>query len=878
MSLRAWARRVWMIVRRDRVDRDLRREMRFHVEMLAEAHREDGVGGRDALDAARRDFGNELSFREACRDAVAWGSLDRLVLDVRHAARSLRKDRRFAAIATLVLALGIGGNTTVFSLVNALLLNPFPYPHSERLVEIEGGTKAGSWYSTVRVADFGYWRQQARSFDAIAAYGDVRSNLTGQSLPGFEGPERIATGTATEGFLRTLGVSPALGRFFTVAEDAPDGPPVVVLSYGAWARRFGASRDVLGGTMTLDGTVRTIVGVMPARLRLPGTSTCEAWVPAAYDVAANMRPGYDTRYDGDHVVARLRQDVPTARAQAELDLLVARLEQILPRRTRGWQAHVVPLGQDLAESGGARLRLLFLIVGTGLLLACANLAGLLLARSGARSREIAVRASLGAGRAGLVRLALIETTMIALGGGAFGLLLAAWGVRAIAAAAPPFLGLDSALRIDGVVLAFALVLSLVTGVVFGLVPAIQGSKSDLAAALKATGRGRTRGGSRTLSSLVVAEVSLALLLLVAGGLMARSFIGLTRVDTGLRPEGVLTFRLTLSGAKYSSLSSRGQFLDTLLGRLRSIPGVADAAAVSPLPMSGEYSGGGFRIEGRPTPENGHDMAAQYCQAAPRYFRTMGIPVVLGREFDDSDGAVAPVVLVNRALATRYFPNDSPVGHRLTGLGTIVGVVGDVRHGGPAAAPGPQIYLPTAVRPPRTMSIAVRAVGRPLDLVPLVRSQVREFDEALPLDRVEAMDDVVSDSVAVTRIAAAVVGGFALFALALAAIGLYGVIAYSVTQRQHELAVRIALGASRREVLALVLSRAALLSTAGIAIGVPVALASATLLASFLHGVGPHDIVVFTSVPAVLLAVALLASYLPARRAAAIDPLASLRAD
>jgi len=821
-----------------------------------------------------------MSIRELARRIWVLARRDRLLQDVRHAGRALRKDRRFTAVAVLILALGIGGNTTVFSLVNALLLNPFPYPHAERLVEIVAGTDNRSWSSTVRVADFAYWRQQATAYEAMAAYGYSRSNLTGQSAPGFDGPERIVTGTATDSFLRVLGVAPSLGRFFTAAEDRPGGPPAVVLSYGAWNRRFGGRRNVLGETLKLDGTVRTIVGVMPANLRLPGMFTCEAWLPAAYDVAANMQPGYDTRYDGDHVVARLRNGVSPDRAQAELSLLVARLEQQLPRRTRNWQARVVPLGADLAEDNGGRLRLIALVVGTGLLLACANLAGLFLARGIARSREIAVRASLGAGRARLVREALTETLLIALGGGALGLALTAWAIRVVGAAAPPFMGLDSALRIDGTVLAFALGLSLLTGVAFGLVPAIQGSKADLTTVLKGStsSRGRARASSRTLSVLVVAEMSLALMLLVGGGLMARTLVGLTHVDTGIRPDGVLTFRVSLSGSKYESAPRRAEFLDSLLGRLRAIPGVAGAAAVSPLPMSREYSGSGFTIEGRPVPADWHDMAAQYCQASPHYFRTMGIPVALGREFADSDGATAPVVLVNTALARRFFPGENPVGHRLVRLGTIVGVVGDIRHNGPAAKPDPQIYYPFALGPPRSLSVAIRTPGNPLDMASLVRQQVRALDGDLPIDRLKPMTDVVSESIADVRLVTTVVGGFAAFALALAAIGVYGVMAYSVSRRQHEIGIRIALGASRRQVLSLVLSRSALLSTAGIAIGVPAALASARLMASILYGIGPNDPTVFIAVPTLLLLVALLASLLPARRAAGVDPLASLRAE
>ena len=368
------------------------------------------------------------------------------------------------------------------------------------------------------------------------------------------------------------------------------------------------------------------------------------------------------------------------------------------------------------------------------------------------------------------------------------------------------------------------------------------------------------------------------MLLVGGGLMARSFVGLSRVDTGIRPDGILTFRVTLSGSKHDSASRRAEFFDALLDRLRLIPGVAGAAAVSPLPMSREYSGGGFIIEGRPTPANWRDMAAQYWQATPRYFRTMGIPVVLGREFENSDGPAGPVVLVNNALARRFFPGENPVGHRIVRLGKIVGVVGDIRHKGPASEPDPQIYYPFALRPPRSLSVAVGTTGNPLESASLVRQQVRELDGDLPIDRLKPMADVVSESISEMRLVTTVVGGFAAFALVLAAIGLYGMIAYSVSRRQHEIGIRIALGASRRHVLALVLSRGALLSAARIAIGIPAALAASRLMASVLYGIGPHDLTVFTAVPALLLLVALLASYLPARRAADVDPLASLRAD
>ena len=877
-SIRELTRRVWMWVRRDRFDRDLEREFRFHLERQAEENRDAGMSERDAMDAARRRFGNVTLLRETSHDVWGWTSLGRLAQDIRHAGRALRRERLFTSVAILVLALGIGGNTAVFSLVNALLLNPFPYPHADRLVEVLSRADGGTPFSTVGLPDFAFWRTESTAFESMGTYGWSRSNLTGLSVPGFDGPERIVAGTATNAFLRVLGVEPALGRFFLESEDRPGGQPVVVLSYGAWMRRFGGRRDVLGQTLTLNGTVHTVVGVMPASLPLPGSITGDVWLPAAYDIVTNMQPGYLTRYDGDHVIARLKPDVTLARAQGDIDLISRRIAQQRPDRKTRWDAIVIPLGSDIAQSEGHRLELLALIVGTGLLLACANLAGLLLARGAARSKELAVRAALGAGRGRLVRYALSETLVLALCGGALGVALAAWGIRVIGAAAPPFMGLDSALRIDATVLGFALGVSLLTALVFGLGPALHGSKADVTTVLKGTSSsGRARRGGRILSALVIVEVSLALLLLVGGALMTRSFIGLMRVDTGVRTDGLLTFRVSLSGARYASDASRAQLFGALLDRLRLVPGVAGAGAVDPLPMSGEYSGGGFTIEGRPAPANWRDMSTQYCQATPGYFRTMGIPVILGREFEPADSA-QPVVVINDALAKRFFPGESPLGHRIPRAGTIVGVVGNVRHNGPASEAGPQLYYPSARRPARTMSIAVRTAGDPLTLVPVIRQQVHALDADLPVERIKPMTSVIGDSTADVRLITALVGGFAVFALALAAIGMYGVIAYSVSQRQHEIGIRIALGASRRNVLGLVLGRATLLAVAGIAIGVPLALVAARLTASLLYGVSPRDAGVFTAVPLLLLAVALVASYLPARRATNLDPLDALRSE
>jgi predicted permease len=796
--------------------------------------------------------------------------------DVRQATRRIGREPRFATLAIVVLALGIGGNTVVFSVVNALLLRPFPYRDPGRLIEITSRTPPeGTWSPAVRVADFGYWRAHATAYEGLAAYGYAHVTLSGQSLPGFGGAERIVVCSATAGFLSVLQVDPVLGRFFTGAEDRPGGAAVMVLARGAWLRRFGGSPRVLGQTLTLNGTPRTIVGVLPT-LRLPGTFSCDAWLPATYDMAANMQPGYDTWFTGDHVIGRLRRDVSRDAAQAELDVLVARLEQQLPREAKGWQVHVGRWGEDLAESEGPRLRLLSVSVATGLLLAVVNLAGLLLARAAAEAKTLAVQASLGATRTRLVRVTLAETVLIAVAGGLLGVLLAHWGVQLMAASTPPHLGLDTALRVDGTVLVFACGLTLLTGVACGLLPALHAGRADVATVLKGVFSASGRTSDRMLSGLVVLQVALALVLLVGGGLMLRSFLALQRVDIGFRPDGVLAFRLSLSGAAYERPASRAAFVEAILHRLRSLPGVDRAGATVPLPMSGEYSGGPFAIEGRPAPASWRDMSAQFCLATPQYVGAIGVRVVRGREFDAVDTAGAPAVLINEALAARFFGGTSPLGQRIVDAGTIVGVVGDIRHNGSASLPEPQIYLPFRSGAPESPWLVVHTTGDPSTLAEPVRQLISTLDRDVPVDHLQTMTRVVQASMADMRAATFVMGGFALFAVALSSLGLYGVLAYAVSRRQQEIGIRLALGATRERVLALVLSRGARLALKGTAIGVLVAMAAATRLESLLFETPPHDLTVFVAIPVTLLAVSLLASLLPALRATRVDPMVLLR--
>ena len=857
-------RRLRFLVRRSRFDRDLEEEMQFHLAMKENERREAGVGPEEARYAARRRFGNVTRLAEDSREAWVWGAVERFAKDIRFALRMLGRNPGFALAAVLVLALGIGANTAIFSVVNALLLNPFPFPESHRLVAVEARHSSGQNRGT-GYRDFLDWREQNVVFEEMALPPWPGSyTLTGRGEP-----ERITGGFATAGFFPLLGVQPALGRFFTADEDRPGAPGVALVSYAAWQRRFNGRADIIGHTMTLDGKPYTIIGVMPGRFVFPGR-TCEFWAPLSEN------PG-NSRYQHQYTaIARLKAGVTVERAQADMTAIARRLEQQYPETNKGWGVVVTPIGQALAQEVKRPAGILFAVVVFVLLLACANVAGLMLARASGRAKEIAIRTSLGASRARIVRQMLTESVLLAVLGGGLGLIVAEWLIHVLRAAAPQDFGLDSTLRLDSYVLGFTLAVSLAAGVVFGLAPALYGSMTDLNVALKGGGSAWSgaRSRSRFLSGLVAGEVALSLVLLVGAGLLTKDFLLMLRVDLGLRTEHLLTFVLAPPRAEYPT----AQLYQDLLARLRSAPCVESAAAVGYLPMTGGYSGSGFEIEGRPKPADWMELTAQNNYSTPGYFRTIGIPLLRGRDFDERDTAAsARVVIINDTLARRYFPNEDPIGHRIRRgqWRTIVGVVGSVKHQQPMRDPVPMMYLPFA-QSPGPAWVVVRTAGDPVKLAAVARGVVRALDPDVPVLRLRTMRQVVSDSLSEERLITSLVAGFSLFALALAAIGIYGVIAYSVSQRTHEMGVRFALGASSGHVLALVVRKGALLAGAGVVVGVPAALAASRVMASLLHGISPRDLTVFAGVPAVLLAVALLASYIPARRAARVDPLVALR--
>ncbi len=865
-------RRLFFLLRRKQFDCDLDEEMRFHLEMKARKNREAGVEAEEAGYAARRSFGNALLLREKSRDAWGWQAVETLAQDVRFALRMMRKNPVFATVAVLVLAFGIGANTAIFSAINALVLDAFPFPEPDRLMSVQA-SHATNWTTATGYREFLDWREQNTVFEGMAIVPWVGT----YTLTGNGEPQRVTGGETNASFSRVLGVQPLLGRFFTEEETGPGAQRLAVLSYAAWQKRFGARGDILGRALLLDEAPYTVIGVMPSWFALPGIKTCEFWAPLR-DNPATSRGNHQYQ-----VIARLKPGIPIARAQADMSAIARRNEQLYPWANKGWGIVVTPLARSLDKRAATPLTVLFATVVLVLLLACVNLAGLMLARASGRVKEMTVRASLGASRMRIVRQMLTESVLLSIIGGGAGLIFARWLMDVLRRTAPAGLGLDAALRLDSRVLGFTLAASVFTGVVFGLAPAWYGSRTGLSPALT-TGRGTasgTRSRGRLLGALVTGEVALAVVLLAGAGLLVKDLVSVLHLETGVRVEHVLTFALDLPRSMYSTPQRTSSFYGELLSRLRASPGVQSAAAVMTLPMTGGYSGSRFEIEGRPTPADLEGARAQDNISTPGYFRTMGIPLLLGRDFDERDTATSPpVMIITQEFARRFFPNEDPIGKRIQTRDwrTIVGVVGSVKHQQPWRLPQPMMYVPHAQDPGGFMWVTVRTVGDPEKLATALRGTVRSLDRDLPVLSMRTMREVVSDSVNEPRLLALFLAGFAGFALVLAATGIYGVVAYSVSQRTHEMGVRIALGASYGHVLALVAKKAAVLAATGVLIGVPAALGVSRLIGSLLHGTSPLDITVFVGVAAVLLAVALAASYIPARRAARIDPMEALRCE
>jgi putative ABC transport system permease protein len=795
--------------------------------------------------------------------------MDTLLRDARHALRSLRKSAGFSLIAVFTLALGIGASTAMFTLVNSVLLRPIEYRDPDRLVMLWERNPRGRVRNVVSPANFFAWREQATSFTGLSASYDQPQNLTGSGEP-----EEVLARLATDNFFEVLGASAQVGRPFARGDEDKD---VVVLSSRLWQRRFGSDPRVIGRGITLNGRLLTVVGVMPASFRSVGGRP-DLWLPERFP--------QDARGRYLQVAARLRPGATLEQASTEMSGIAGRLARAHSRNTN-WGATVVPVHEQV--TGDARPALLVLLGAVGLLLliACVNVANLLLARAATRHTEIAVRLALGATRGRLIRQMLTESLLLAIVAGMFGLALAVWGTELLVRLLPADFALPrlDEVRVDGRVLGFAFLMSLLTGVLFGTAPAVTASALNLAQATRDAMRGTTSGRNRLRSGLVVAEVALAVVLLVGAGLLGRSLERLLQVDTGVRAEHVLTMRVMMAGTQYAEDPALRNFMGALLPRLETLPGAGAAGAVAYLPLSGQKIGHSFYIDDQPRPRPGEEYSTDIRPIAGDYFRALGVPLLQGRFFDARDNERAgPVFIVNDALARQYFGGTNPVGRRIsfeweeTISGEIVGVVGSVREMGPTEKAAPAIYRPYAQMPFAQMTLLLRAAGGPMALAAAAAAVVRDIDPNQPVAEIRTMEEVVANTVARPRLLVYLLGGFAGMALLLAALGLYGVISHSVTQRRHEIGVRVALGAAHRDVLRLIVQQGMGLTVVGLLFGLLAALAATRVMGSLLFETGASDPLTLSGVSAFLAAVALIACYVPARRAARVDPMVALRVE
>ncbi|MDT7603525.1 MAG: hypothetical protein QOF61_1522 [Acidobacteriota bacterium] len=806
-----------------------------------------------------------------------------LLQDLRYSFRTLRKSPVFTLVAVAALALGIGANSAIFSVVNAVLLRPLPFDHPERLMSVQARSeKDGSVSSDESYPNFLDFRDQCQTCEGVAAYGYQTSFMM---IPGEE-PERARGVDASADLFQMLGTKPALGRVFTREEDQPKGRRVIVLSYGFWQRSFGANPQIIGQEIPLGSQPMTVIGVMPQGFKYPvEMQQVDFWTPLAPMLSEADLTKRD--YVSLTLLAKTKPGVTTGQAQAEFETISRRLQAQYPDTNTALVFFVNPLGESLV--GNLRTALLVLLgaVGCVLLIACANVANLLLARAAARTKEMSIRTALGASRWRIVRQLLTESLVLSVLGGALGLLLAMWGVALLTAASPADIPRISEVSLDATVVVFTVAVALATGVVFGLAPALQASKSDVNEALKEGGRGSGEGHTRNRlrGALVVAEVALSLMLLVGAGLLAQSFRRLLDVQPGFDPNNLLTMDVVPRRSRYPEEAQRVQFFQDFLQRAAQAPGVRAVGLVDPLPLNGNFEAWDFNIEGRAPFAPGDNEAADRRIISPGYFAAMGIPVRRGRTFDERDRRDAPaVIIINETFARRHFPNEEPLGKRLifsggTAAGTreIVGVVGDVRHAGLDEATTPEFYLPfTQVLTARLTVVARTDSSDPAPTAAALRAVIRQTDKDSPIYNVRTMNQLLSASVAKRRFNMILLGGFATVALLLAALGIYGVISYTVTQRTHEIGIRVALGAQPRDVLRMILGQGMVLTLIGVAFGLVGALALTRVMSGLLFGVSATDPATFVGVAFVLSAVAFVSCLIPARRATRVDPMVALR--
>jgi len=804
--------------------------------------------------------------------------METLIQDIRYSIRLLYKNPAFTAVAVLALALGIGANSAIFSVVNSVLFRPLPYRDPQRLLMIwenhqERGGPQREWASPADLKD---WREQPQSFEHVAGLLGWGPTLTGR-----DEPEDLQGAAVSYDTFDMLGMAPELGRSFTADDDLPGAERVVVLSHQLWQRRFGSDPAIVGKSLTLGGQSYIVVGVMPRGSVFPILTNSEIFTTAG-PILAGLK-GCDRGCVILRVIAKLKDGVTFDAARAEMSALAARIAEQYPDSNSGVGTLLVPLHEQIV--GDVRLAMLVLLgaVALVLLIACANVANLLLSRAAAREKEVAIRAALGASRARLIRQHLTESLVLAVVGGAFGLLLAFWMLDVLVSFAPKGTPRLEEIGIDTSVLGFTFAVALLTGLAFGVAPALLSSRTNFNSALKEGGRDARASsrGNRVRSVLVVAEVSLALMLLVGAGLLIKSFINLQRVDPGFNARGALRVDLSLPRIRYADRTPTAAFYKRLVDRVRVLPGVDSVGAVSSLPLSGGGTDTSFLIEGQPQPEPNREPVSNYAMVTPDYFRAMGIRLVRGRVITEADNADAPkVAVISESMTRRYFPGEDPLGKGLLFGGKnrreIVGIVSDVKFVGLNLDSRPMMYLSEQQDAARGMSLIVRTSGDPMSLATAVRSEVQTLDKDLAVSNVMPMEQLVSASLAEPRFLLLLLGVFAGSALALSVIGVYGVVSYSVAQRSHEIGVRMALGAQVGDVLKLVLGKGMVLVGVGIAIGLAGAFALSRIMESLLFGVGARDMATFAATALVLAGVALGACFVPARRATKVDPMVALR--